>query len=344
MNIEIITTPTEMLYETGFGSYSSCQNVLSSIKNMGHGCRINLCKEFDDLERVSARKPDLVVLAVKYIPVEDGKKIWLTNYFSKRNIAYSGSSRSALDFDSDKILAKRHLRKKGISTADFFTASADEFQQGDGLPINYPLFLKPSGAANGNGIDEQSYVSSFDEFNSKVRSLQNLYGQPALAEEYLSGREYTVAIISTSSGELLVSAVEVIPPKSTLGYRILSEDIKKGNTEILKKISDKDIKRDVNRMARDAFVGLGAEGFARIDIKANAEGKCYFMEANLVPGMKLGSSYFPEACRIELGLSYDQAIVYLIEYCFSKPLKAEQYTYVSSTSSPQAELLLAKSI
>ena len=33
MNIEIITTPTETLHETGFGNYSSCQNVLNSIQN-----------------------------------------------------------------------------------------------------------------------------------------------------------------------------------------------------------------------------------------------------------------------------------------------------------------------
>ena len=337
MNIEIITTPTETLHETGFGNYSSCQDVLNSIQNMGYKCRINSCKEFDDLERVSRRKPDLVVLAVKYIPVANGKKIWLSDYFSKQNIAYSGSSRNTLEFDSDKILAKIHLRKKGISTADFFTASVGEFQRSDDLPIKYPLFLKPSGAANGNGIDEQSHVSSFDEFNSKVHSLQNSYSEPALAEEYLSGREYTVAILRTKKGELLVSAVEIIPPKSNLGYRILSEEIKKGNTEILKKITDKEIKRDVNRIAFEAFVGLGAEGFARIDIKSNTEGKCHFMEVNLVPGMTLGSSYFPEACRIEQGLSYDQTIAHLIEYCLTKELKIEQHLHVFPAH--QAELL-----
>ena len=342
MNIEIITTPTETLHETGFGGYISCQNVLNSIQNMGHRCQINLCKEFDDLERISWRKPDLVVLAVKYIPIENGKKIWLSDYFSKQDIAYSGSSRSTLEFDSDKILAKLHLRKKGISTADFFTASVGDFQRSDNLPIKYPLFLKPSGAANGNGIDEQSHVSSFDEFNSKVDSLQNSYNEPALAEEYLSGREYTVAIIRTKSGELLVSAVEIIPPRSSLGYRILSEEIKKENTEILKKITDKEIMRDVKRIALEAFIGLGVEGFARIDIKSNNEGKCHFMEANLVPGMTLGSSYFPEACRIELGLSYDQTIAHLIEYCFIKERRTEQCTHVFPA--PQAELLLVKAI
>lgn len=328
MNIEIITTPTETLYETGFGNYNACQDFLNSIQNMGHQCRISLCRTLDDLEKVSKRKPDLVVLAVKYIFIGDNKNIWLADYFSKRAITYSGSSRNTLRFDSDKILAKIHLQKKGVSTAGFFTAFAGEFRRKDDLPIKYPLFLKPSGAANGNGIDEQSYVSSFDEFNRKIDSLKNLYNQPTLVEEYLSGREYTVAIMSTKSGELLVSAVEIIPPKSKLGCRILSEKIKKGNTEILQKITDKDIKREINKMAFEVFIGLGVTGFARIDIKSDAKGQCRFMEVNLVPGMALGSSYFPEACRIELGLSYDQAVSHFIEYCLAKELKDEQLTHV----------------
>ena len=54
---------------------------------MGHRCRINSCKEFDDVENVLRRKPDLAVLTVKYIQVENGKKVWLSDYFSKQDIA-----------------------------------------------------------------------------------------------------------------------------------------------------------------------------------------------------------------------------------------------------------------
>lgn len=341
MHIEIITTQTETLHETGFGNYSSCQDVLNAIKNMGHKCQINSCKTLKDLDAVSQRKPDLVILAVKYISLKNTKKIWLTDHFSNHKIAYSGSSRNTLKFDSDKILAKLHLRKKGISTADFFTASDGEFQRDDNLPIKYPLFLKPTGAANGNGIDDKSHVSSFDEFDCKVTSLHESYSQPALVEEYLSGKEYTVAVFCTKNGELRVSAVEIIPPISDFGHRILSSDIKKKNSESLIKIADNKIKREVSRMAFEVYIGLGIEGFARIDIKSNSNGKPHFIEVNLVPGMTLGSSYFPEACRIELGLSYDQTIAHLVDYCLTKELKTEQ----STRSFPiyQSELKMMKS-
>lgn len=324
MNIEIITTPNETLKETGFGGLDSCRSVLNSIQKMGHDSRLSSCRSLADLECVLKRKPDLVLLAVKYIPIEKGENIWLSEYFADRAIAYAGSSRDILQFDSDKILAKLHLQGKGISTAVFFTASVGEFQQDDDLPLKYPLFLKPSGAANGNGIDEESFVSSFEEFERKISSLQESYGQPTLAEEFLTGKEYTVAMITSKCGELLDSAVEVVPPKSNRDHRILSGNVKMQNTEVLKKITDKKIKREVRKMAFEVFIGLGIEGFARIDIKSNADGECFFMEVNLVPGMSFGSSYFPEACRIDRGLSYDQIVSHMVEYCLSKKLKTMQ--------------------
>lgn len=327
MNIEIITTPNETLKETGFGGLNACQSVLSSIEKMGHNGRLISCESLTDLERVLKRKPDLVLLAVKYISTEKGDNIWLSEYFENHTVAYSGSSKGTLQFDSDKILAKLHLREKNISTAVFFTASVGQFQRDEDLPLSYPLFLKPTGAANGNGVDEESLVRSFAEFESKTLSLQESYGSPILAEEFLAGKEYTVAMITTQSGELLDAAIEIVPPKSKRDHRILSGNIKAENTEDLKKITDKKIRCEVRKMAFEVFVGLGIEGFARIDIKANADGKCFFMEVNLVPGMTAGSSYFPEACRIDRDLSYDQTVSHMVDYCLSKELRSMQHTH-----------------
>jgi D-alanine-D-alanine ligase len=107
---------------------------------------------------------------------------------------------------------------------------------------------------------------------------------------------------------LLVSAVEVVPPQSTNGLRILGEQAKRDDSEELKKEEDIEIRDSVCKLAVDAFVHLGIRDFGRIDIKVNASGQCYFMEANLVPGMSAGTSYFPKACEIEGEISYDKMI------------------------------------
>jgi len=328
MKLEIITTPNETMKETGFGTQIACTSVMNSIKKSGHSVRVSSCTTEEDLRHVLKRKPDLAILAVKYVAIENGKDIWLSEYFTKNSVAHSGSSREALKFDSDKVLAKTHLKNKGIATAEFFTAFAGEHLTEDSLPLKYPLFLKPRDAANGNGIDDQSYISTFVEFQSKVASIKKSYNQPTIAEEYLGGREFTVAVLQTKSGELIVSPIEIIPPKSNGGRRILGSIVKKENSETLKKIKDSALRNRIKKMAVEVFIGVGADDFARIDIKTNTEGKCFFMEVNLVPGMTFGSSYFPEACRIDQGMTYDQAIFHIVDQCLNKEIKKTQRTHL----------------
>jgi len=325
MRIEIITSLNSGSKETGFGSHLACVNVVESMERMGHMATLSICTSLNDLDNVSKRKPDLVVLAEKYMPVEGGNDIWFSEYFSRKKITFSGSSRETLKYDSDKVSAKLHLRHAGINTAKYFTAIPGQFHSENDLPFLYPLFLKPTDAANGNGIDDFSFVQNFGDFEAKVLSLYNLYRLPILVEEYLGGREFTVAIIETDTGRMITSAVEIIPPESTEGLRILGAEVKKLDTESLKIIEENDIKNIVN-LAIEAFISLGVRGFGRIDVKMDDNGKCYFMEANLVPGMNLGTSYFPQACKIANGMSYDKVISLMLEECLSRVIPKSMLT------------------
>ena len=312
MHIEIITTPNETLRESGFGTLKACNSVFDAIQRMGHSTRLSVCETKDDLAAVIKRKPELVILAVKYIPVKNENDIWLSDYFAWHGINFTGSTREVLEFDSNKVLAKTHLTNKGINTANYFIATPGQYKDESELPITFPLFLKPLDAANGNGIDDLSYVTNFTDYESKVASLYDTFNQPILVEEYLDGREFTVAVIKTHNEKLIASAVEVIPPTSTHGLRILGAQTKKDDSEKLIKIVDDEVKNRVTTLAIDAFITLGVRDFGRIDIKTDNHGECFFMEANLVPGMTYGSSYFPEACDIAHEFAYDKVIELLL--------------------------------
>ncbi len=318
LKIEIVTTLNETLKETGFGTLKACNSVLNAIKKMGYETNLNICKTKKDLDDIIEGKPELVVFAVKYIPLKDEDDIWLADYFSHYGINFTGSSANVLEFDSNKILAKSHLQDKGIATAKYFTAVPGQYKCENELPIKFPLFLKPTDAANGNGIDDLSFVNSFSAFESKVLSLFKLFGVPVLVEEYLDGREFTVAVIRTSTDKFISSTVEVVPPQSKNGIRILGEKVKKDDSEELRIIEDDEIKHRVNKLAINAFINLGAGDFGRIDIKANKSGEYFFIEANLVPGMTFGSSYFPKSFEIEQGLTYDKVIELILERAISR--------------------------
>jgi len=312
MQIEIITTPNEALKESGFGTLKACHSVFDAIQSMGYRARLSVCETKADLEAVVERKPGLVILAVKYVPVNHEDDIWLSDYFARHGINFTGSTRDVLEFDSNKVLAKTHLTNKGINTARYFIATPGQYKKASDLPITFPLFLKPLDAANGNGIDDLSYVTNFTDYESKVVSLYDTFDQPILVEEYLDGSEFTVAVIKARDDTLIVSAIEVIPPTSAHGLRILGAQAKKDDSEKLIEIIDEEVKNRVTTLAIDVFNTLGVRDFGRIDIKTDNHGECFFMEANLVPGMTYGSSYFPEACNLAHEISYYKVIELLL--------------------------------
>ncbi|MFK5915793.1 MAG: hypothetical protein QM484_15610 [Woeseiaceae bacterium] len=318
MKIEIVTTPNQQLKETGFGTLDACHSLLVAITNMGFAVKLNVCETKEDLDAIVKRNPDLVVLAVKYIPTENNDDIWLADYFMQHEINFTGSAREALKFDSNKILAKSYLMNKGISTAKYFTSVPGKYKRESDLPIQFPLFLKPISAANGNGIDDLSLVNNFLEYENKILSLYNTFKQPVLVEEYLDGREFTAAIIRTANNKLIISAIEIVPPISSNGLRILGEKVKNDNSEKLIAIEDNEIKNRIEQLSADVFCTLGARDFGRIDIKANKAGQYFFVEANLVPGMTAGSSYFPRAFEIASDLNYNKVVQLMLEKGLSR--------------------------
>jgi D-alanine-D-alanine ligase len=312
MKIVIITNPNRDLKETGFGSIQSCKHVLESVVRMGYDAIIQVCQTEYDLNLIVKSKPDLVILAVKYLVDENSKEIWLADFFYSRGINFTGSFKNVLKFDSNKVSAKKMLRESGIRTAEFFTALPKEFKTESELPLKFPLFLKPSDAANGNGIDDNSLVFDFESYEKKILALYEAFDQPVLVEEYLDGREFTVAIIENKDSSLKAFAVEIIPPETTKGLRILGARTKYENSEVLLKIQDQYLNEEIKDLAISSFQKLGGRDFGRIDIRLNNDDECYFMEANLVPGMTASSSYFPRACHLDSDIEYDEVIELVI--------------------------------
>ena len=305
MKIEIISTANDSMKASGFGwTYKACKSFYTTLLDEFPSIRLTICRNKCDLDAVIGRKPDFVILTDKRICVNDGQKLWLSDFFDKADINYTGSKMNALQFDFDKKLAKKLISSKKINTADFFTAVPNEYNANKKLPFLFPLFLKPINSASGNGIDASSLVYDFNQFENKVEELHKKYHYPVLVETYLNGREFTVAVSEINS-ELTVYALEIIAPIRE-GIKILSAKVKQDNAETLHIVTNKSLLSELSNIAKKSFIALGARDFGRIDIKMDDCGQCHFLEANLTPGMSNGSSYFPQACKMNAGLDYNK--------------------------------------
>ena len=62
----------------------------------------------------------------------------------------------------------------------------------------------------GKGITEKSLVKSFEELKAISEMILREFNQPALVEEYLPGREFTVGLVGTGASAAAIGGMEVI--------------------------------------------------------------------------------------------------------------------------------------
>ena len=263
-------------------------------------------KNKNDLQKLVKRKPDLVFSGVKYF-LFGKEKIWLNDYLEMYKIPYIASSKSALDNESDKNKAKKIIRLAKIKTANFFTTYPNEHLDTKSIPISFPLFIKPVKGGDSRGIDSSSIVNNFDSFKKKVLEIKENHNLNSMAETYLTGREYSVGIFEESiTGILRALPIEIVVKKNINGHNILDFNVKKNDEEKVIAVKDIKIFNEISKLAKLSFKALGGKSFGRIDIMMNDKGIPYFMEANLMPGLRKG--YFYRACVLNLGMTYEDMI------------------------------------
>ncbi len=276
---------------------------------------VSVVNNLIDLELIVRSKPDLVFLGLKRLELvlKNNKltEIWLANYLEKNQISYTGSRAAAVQFDFDKASAKEIVSSVGIPTANSFTTLPNDYTHANGLPLNFPLFIKPLSTGGGNGVDPQSVVRSFSEYEIKVSEIFEKFGAKSLVEEYLTGREFSVAILDDiSGGEPMLMPIEIITEPNINGDRVLGSRVKIEDHELVIGVNNNHIKNEICKLALAAYRALGGRDLARIDIRMDKDGKANFLGANFVPGP--GTRYFAGACQINLDIAYEAVLLKIV--------------------------------
>ena len=123
-------------------------------------------------------------------------------------------------------------------------------------------------------------------------------------EEYIHGREITVTIIDKEC----FPPIEIITKNEFYDY-----DAKYHSNETLlieAKLNNREL-TEINKIAFDAFKALDCNGWARVDLIQDDDGKFYVIEINTVPGMT-SHSCVPKSGSF-LGLSYSDVVKKIID-------------------------------
>lgn len=222
-------------------------------------------------------------------------------------VPYTGSDSATLAIALDKALAKKVLLQHDILTPKFqLMESPRERLSPD---MKFPLIVKPNAEGSSKGIGATSVVDTEEELRAAVKTCVERYRQPALIEEYIAGREFTVGLLGDKRPRVL-PPMEIKFKKNTerpvYNYEVKQEWEEHVFYECPAKLTDAEQKA-MEKIARATFWALDCRDVARVDLRMDADGRIYVLEVNPLPGLTPGYSDLVLIAKA-IGIQYDQLI------------------------------------
>lgn len=231
-------------------------------------------------------------------------------------IPYTGSGVLAQALTLDKTKTKEVLLYHKIPTPKYQLFHHWEEKLKPGL--SFPMIVKPNAEGSSKGIRNNSLVHNEKELRKMVKFVITNYKQPALVEEFIDGREFTVGIIGNNPPRVL--------PLVEVTFDYLPEGVNKFDSYEVKWYWDNPtnpvdpvvcpanvdevLKARIEGVALKTFKALGIVDLCRMDIRLDQAGIPYVLDVNALPGLMpdpADNSRFPKACYAA-GMSYEDIV------------------------------------
>jgi D-alanine-D-alanine ligase len=241
---------------------------------------------------------DVAFLALHGRWGEDGT---IQSLLELRGIKYTGSKILASALAMDKSATKIMFRHHGVPTPNWFTVSHKEndinlIKAKIKNELGYPCIIKPNDQGSTVGLTLCKEETFIEEAIKKALE----FSSKALIEEYIPGRELTIAVIDQNPLQVLE-----IKPKS--GLYDYESKYTHGKTEyIVPAEIPQDLSDNLRKHALTAFNSAGCESYGRVDFRLTDDNKFYCLEINTLPGMT-STSLVPKMAQAA-GMTFEDLI------------------------------------
>lgn len=220
----------------------------------------------------------------------------------------------------DKDITKRLLAAADVPVARFVTVQHGETPSFEAVSaeLGLPLFVKPARQGSSVGV---SKVTTADGFTAALAEAFR-HDRKVLVEEFVRGREIELSVLERPDGELFVSLPGEIAAADSHGFYSYDAKYIDADGAVLSvpaQLPEDDIQR-LQRMAREAFVGLGCDGMARVDFFLRGDGSLVVNEVNTIPGFT-NISMYAKALDAS-GIRYPEVIDALIDHGLARARRA----------------------
>lgn len=214
---------------------------------------------------------------------------------------YTGSGVLASALAMDKWRSKLVWQAVGLPTPGYELLDVNSDLVAVAEKLSLPLFVKPVNEGSSVGISKVKKLSELQP--AYVEAAK--YDQLVMAEEFISGGEYTVAVLGKQ-------ALPVIKIESAKEFYDFEAKYLRNDTRYLCPSGlSQEKEAEMQRLALKSFALIGGSGWGRVDFLMDEADRPYLLEINTVPGMT-DHSLVPMAAR-QAGMSFEQLVLNILD-------------------------------
>ena len=273
-------------------SLMSGQGVCDALRSVGEDAHLFDTGRYTLVDLINAGF-DRVFIALHGRHGEDGT---LQGALELMGLPYTGSGTLASSLAMNKIMTKQVWLQQGLPTPGYAVLTQDSDLSSTVADLGLPLIIKPPHEGSTLGVTKVDDLGKLQE----AYQLAARYDAEVLAEQFIAGRELTVAVLGKGKSARALPIVEIVAPEGNYDYehKYISNDTQ----YVVPAALDAELSASIRRIAEQAYVALGCEGWGRADFMLDEAGRPWLLEINTSPGMT-SHSLVPMAAKAD-GMSY----------------------------------------
>jgi D-alanine-D-alanine ligase len=270
-------------------------------------------------------RPDLVFNAAEAFHGNPSLEYLVPGLLEAEGYRYTGSPPQALLVSRNKAMSKKVLAYHDIRVPRFLTWRPGEALQGP-ADLRFPLMVKPLQSDASAGIAQASVVQDEASLIERVTLVHERFHQPAIAEEFVDGRELYVSVVGNDDRLDILPITEMVfdKRKTRPEERIATESAKwdeeyrarKGIRNVFARPIAASTRERIESICRTAFRALWLRDYARLDFRLAADGEVWFLEANANPFISYGHDMANAA--VKAGMEYYDFVQRLVDEAMAR--------------------------
>ncbi len=284
-------------------SLSTGAGCVAAAERLGHEVVAIDPNDSDWLQALVGARPDKVLNALHGAWGEDGRIQGVLDYLG---LPYTHSGVLASALAMDKAKAKAVFAVHGLPLARGMVM--DRREAAKSHPMAVPYVVKPN--AQGSSVGVFIVRAGANRPPEQLLDPDWAFGDEVLVEEFIGGREFTVAVLGEAAGPRALAVTEIVPQGEWYDYD--AKYAPGGSRHVCPAQIPAAVSADLMRWAETAHAALGCRGLTRSDFKWDeAAGRAIIIEINTQPGMT-PTSLAPEQAAL-VGMDYDALVAWMLE-------------------------------